>query len=99
MQDETQPNPLDPTDPLRGQKLELEFPCPWTYTVIGEDEPALQSAVASIVGAHEHTLTYSHTSKAGRYRSYQLVVTIPSDEERLRIFRELHGHDDVRYVF
>ncbi len=92
-------NPLDPNDPLKGRKLQLDFPCAWTYTVIGERERDLYEAMRVVVGEHEHTIQFSHESRGGRYRSYQLEVTVPSDEERLRIFRELHAHVHVRYIF
>jgi len=89
----------EPSDPFGGERLDLAFPCPWTYTVIGEDELELRVAVTEIVGSLEHTFSFSHRSRAGKYRSFQLEVNVPSDEERLRIFRELHESDWVVYVF
>lgn len=93
----------EPEDPLRGsslegKKLDLSFPCPWTYTVFGEDETVLHEVVGGIVGSLEHTLSFSNTSKGGKYRSYELVVVVSSDDERLTIFRRLHEHPDIRYV-
>ncbi len=79
-------------------ELELTFPCPWTYTVIGESEPRVRAAIASVVGDVEHTLEFSHASRTGKYQSLRLELTVDSDEQRLRIFRELHEHPDVSYT-
>lgn len=84
--------------PIEGEKLDLEFPCPWTYTIFGADEELLRAAAAEIVGEAQHTLEFSHESKSGKYRSLHLEVTVTDDEHRLRIFRELHEHADVAYV-
>ncbi len=82
-----------------GEELDLTFPSTWAYTIIGEDEPQIRDAIAEIVGVYEHTFVFSHQSRAGKYRSYQLEVTVPNDEERLRIFRELHLSGAIVYVF
>lgn len=84
--------------PLEGKKLDLEFPCPWTYTIFGADEDLLRAAAAEVVGAAQHTLEFSNASKTGKYRSFHLVVIVTDDKHRLAIFRELHGHPDVAYV-
>jgi putative lipoic acid-binding regulatory protein len=97
MKDAEPDDPLAGT-PLEGKKLELDYPCAWTYTVIGEDEAVLREVVVGVVGSLEHTLSFSHASKSGKYRSFELVVTVPSDVERLTIFRLLHEHPDIRYV-
>ncbi len=94
-----EPKPLDPADPFGGETLELEYPCPWSYTVIVDQDQAIETVIAPIVGALEHTCKASNESRSGKYRSYQLEVTVPSDEERLRIFRELRAAEPVRYVF
>ena len=84
--------------PLEGHELELEFPCAWTYTVIGTDEARVRAVVASTVQDAEYVLNFSHESKNGKYRSLQLEVQVRDDEERLRIFRVLHEHSDIAYV-
>ena len=85
----------EPTDEPR---LELTYPCAWGYTVIGEEETAVRAAVGDIVGALRHSISLSHTSRNGRYRSFHLEVIVASDQERLTIFRRLHEHPDVRFV-
>jgi len=84
--------------PLDGQKLELEYPCSWSYTVFGADTNLLERAVREVVGDAAHTLRASQKSKGGKYFSMHLAVTVQDDEQRLTIFRELHEHSDVVYV-
>lgn len=79
-------------------QLELSYPCTWGYTVISEGESQLRAAVAGVVGDLEHTFEPSNRSSRGRYLSFRLEVVVRTDEERLRIFRELHEHAAVRYV-
>jgi len=90
---------VNPQDPLAGKELELTFPCAWSYTVIGEEDADVRAAIAAAVGDLEHTLEFSHESKGGKYRSYQLEVVVETDEVRLRIYRELHDSEKVRYLF
>jgi putative lipoic acid-binding regulatory protein len=83
---------------LRGEELELEFPCMWAYTLFATDEDLLRTAVESVVGDIQHTLEASHESKGGKYLSMHLAVTVRDDAHRLAIFKELHEHADVAYV-
>jgi len=90
-----------PTDPFGEpeQELELSYPCSWSYTVIGEEDVEVRAVIASAVGDLDHTVSFSHESKGGKYRSYKLEVVVPTNRERLRIFRELHESERVRYLF
>jgi uncharacterized protein len=84
--------------PLDGQNLDLTYPCPWTYKVFGRDEDSLRTAIAPIVGELEHTIRFSNRSRSGKYVTLELEVTVPSDERRLGIYRELHEHEAVVYL-
>ena len=84
--------------PIEGERLTLDFPCPWTYTVIGPDPDRLRTAIEGIVGDADHSITPSHESRHGKYLSLHLEVIVRNDEERLAIFRRLHDHADVAFV-
>ncbi len=86
------------TTDFDARKLDLEFPCPWTYTVFGADQAVLRAAAESVVSGLEHSLRFSHASTEGNYCSMHLEVTVASDDQRLAIFRALHGHPDIHYV-
>ena len=43
----------------------IEYPCPWEYKVIGENESAMRQAVADVMIDINHKVTFSHTSRTG----------------------------------
>jgi putative lipoic acid-binding regulatory protein len=84
--------------PLDGKKPLIEYPCSWTYQVIGLDEQALRQAAAEVLGDVQHTLRSGNTSKGGKYLSLGLVVQVRDEGQRLRIFELLSAHSAVRFV-
>ncbi|NNM27699.1 MAG: DUF493 domain-containing protein, partial [Phycisphaerales bacterium] len=46
----------------------------------------------------EHDIHAGNTSRAGRYVSLELAVTVRDEDHRLRLFAELAAHDDVKFV-
>ncbi len=79
-------------------ELDLQYPCAWTYKVVGRDEAALRSAVAAVIGEREHDLTWSRASSGGRYVSLRLVLQVTDDSERRGLGAALDGHADVKFV-
>lgn len=64
------------------QKLELEYPCAWSYRMIGSDESAIRALVAELLGETEYTLVYGHRSRTGKYCSLQLDLIVQSEAHR-----------------
>ena len=77
---------------------EIEYPCEWTYKILGRAEGELRDAVGEIVKG-DYSLELSNHSKTGKYLSLELVLTVQTEEERLSIGRRLHEHQAVLYVF
>ena len=75
----------------------IDYPCPWDYQIIGENEERLRGAVAVVVN-DRYVLTLSHRSKNGRYTSMQLTIEVRSDEHRMEVFEGLRQHGDIIYV-
>ncbi len=86
------------TTDFDGRKLDLEFPCSWSYTIFGADQAVVRAAVESVVSGLEHSLFFSHASTEGNYCSMHLELSVASDDQRLAIFRALHEHPDIHYV-
>ena len=84
---------------LDGRKPEIDYPCTWSYRIIGADELRMRTAVREIVGQAEHELTLGLESAHGKYRSLQLELVVESEARRLEIFAALTRHPDVRFVF
>jgi putative lipoic acid-binding regulatory protein len=84
--------------PLDGKKPVIEYPCAWTYQVIGLDEQELRAAVAEVIGDARHTLESGNSSKGGKYLSLGLEVHVVDEGHRLRIFQLLSAHPAIRFV-
>ena len=80
------------------QKLEIEYPCRWLYKIIGTEKDALISAVNEIFAGSEHSLTFSNSSRAGKYISFNLEVTVHSEEARNYFFTVLRQHSSIKMV-
>lgn len=86
------------TNPLEGRKPQIDYPCTWSYRVIGMDEARMRAAVLEIVGAAEHTLTLERESSAGKYRALQLDLLVRDEAHRLLTFERLAKHPEIRFV-
>ena len=78
---------------------QIEYPCRWQYTVVGEDERALREILLLACAPAEADIHFSHRSSGGRYVSLKAEVTVASEEERIKIFRLIQDSSEVRFVF
>jgi len=93
------------TDPKQ-EKPTIEYPCEWSYKVIGTDEDAVRAAVQQSLdacltpnsGDREFSLGMSRESKGGKYLSIGLTLTVLNEDERDGIFKTLKDHPDVLMV-
>jgi len=83
---------------LSNYKLELEYPCRWTYKIIGSVKEGLRQAVEEVIGDLEHTLTLSNNSKTGRYLSLKLDIVVQSEAQRVGIYQALSEHRAIKIV-
>ncbi|MGR3176782.1 MAG: HP0495 family protein [Candidatus Anammoxibacter sp.] len=79
-------------------ELKLEYPCQWVYKVIGANQKLVQEAIDGIVKGKQCRIHHSHNSKTGKYSSFNLELTVESEEERDLIYRMLKNHTDIRMV-
>ena len=77
---------------------EIQYPCLWSYKVMGADEERLRKAVKFVVGSLEHELTDSNRSKTGKYLSLHLRLVVFDKNQRHAIFNALREHPDVMAV-
>jgi len=80
------------------KKLELTYPCSWTYKVIASEQKALQEAIKEVIQEREHKLTTSNTSKTGKYTSMNLDLLVHNEDDRTFIFEALKKHQDIKMV-
>jgi putative lipoic acid-binding regulatory protein len=84
--------------PLEGRKPQIDYPCDWSYKVIGLDEEELRKAVAEVIGDVRHKLERGNVSPGGKYLSLELELRVEDEAHRLRIFQRLSTHPSIRFV-
>ncbi len=84
--------------PFGDAKLDITYPSPWPYTVIGEDEFKMRGVIGEVCGELEHSIELSNRSRTGRYCSLKVEAVVNSDEERHDIYHRLLQSDEIRYV-
>jgi putative lipoic acid-binding regulatory protein len=80
------------------RKLAVSYPCRWLYKIIGTQQDALLAAVDEIFAGSDHSLTFSHASRTGKYVSFNLEVTVHSEEARNFFFAALREHSAIQMV-
>lgn len=82
-------------DEVDKTRPDIQYPCRWTYTLIGRDEAAMRSGVSGILGDVEHVIRVSKRSAGGRYTSLVLEVTVADEPARIRLYESLSAHAAV----
>ncbi len=80
------------------EKPRIEYPCSWTYKVIGMNEKDLTSAIKIVLGSDNLLITKSHTSSGGKYISLNAEIIVKNDESRLMAYQNLKNHAAVKVV-
>ena len=88
----------DFSDDLSGQRPEIEYPCTWRYRIIGTSSQGVHEAARHATQDDEIQLTSGNQSRAGRYESFELELTVQSEAHRNRVFRALQAHEAVKFV-
>jgi putative lipoic acid-binding regulatory protein len=76
----------------------IEYPCEWSYRIIGSDEQALRQAASESLGALAYQITLSNQSTGKKYLSMNLTVTVETQAMRDQIFTALEKHPAVRFM-
>jgi len=77
------------------EKLELTYPCGWSYKLIGYEKETIQKAIHDVIIEREHKLTHSNKSKGGKYTSMNLDLVIQNEDERNFIYEALKAHQHI----
>jgi putative lipoic acid-binding regulatory protein len=76
----------------------VEYPCWWTYAIIGPDEEGLRLAAGSVTRGHQHKVTFSKESQNKKYVSLHVEIWVTSQKQRDELFRTFQDHPQVRMV-
>lgn len=78
----------------------LEFPCKFTYKVIGDNKPELSDKVVAVVQKHapgDYTPTVRPSTK-GNFSAVSITIKATSIEQVETLYTELAAIDIVRTV-
>lgn len=76
---------------IQGQKLEIEYPTRWKYTLFSQHEDSIRAVVDQHLSHKETRLSFSKSSSKGKYVSMTLEVRVDSEKERLAFYRALRA--------
>ena len=82
----------------RTDKLELTYPCTWSYKLIAGEKEALEQAIRDVIDEREHKLTHSKNSKGGKYVSMNLDLLVHNEDDRNFIYEALKAHQNIKMV-
>ena len=82
----------------RTEKLELTYPCSWSYKLIAGEKEALEKAIHDVILEREHKLTHSKNSKGGKYVSMNLDLLVHNEDDRNFIYEALKAHQNIKMV-
>ncbi|KAB7884741.1 HP0495 family protein [Poseidonibacter ostreae] len=83
---------------LSKEKLELDYPCNWTYKLVVLEKINIKRTVKDVVLEREHTVIESKTSAKGKFKSYTLELLVHNEDDRKTLFEVLGEHDDIKMV-
>ncbi len=76
----------------------IEYPCTWSFKIIGSDPAQITDTVGVMLEAFEYQFSESRHSRTGKYTSFNLSVHVKSEEERNTIFRNLKRIPSVKVI-
>ncbi|MDD5771861.1 MAG: DUF493 domain-containing protein [bacterium] len=71
------------------EKPKIDYPCEWTYKIIGYEGDVVEKALPSVMGDVSYKFCTSNKSKTGKYTSFNLTVNVESEEKRIEIFNKI----------
>jgi uncharacterized protein len=80
------------------KKPQIDYPCKWSYKIIGDNIKEMVSAVEEVMVDLEYDLTPSNISRKGKYFSLNIIVVVPSEVMRDLIFQNLNKHPAIKFV-
>ena len=77
----------------------IQYPCEWSYKVIGKDPEEIKAAIHEILGdASDYSISPSKESRSGKYLSYNVDTVVSDEETRNRYFMGLKAHSSIIMV-
>ena len=76
----------------------ISYPCDWTYTVIVKDPLVIEQTLEKILGKYNYEFSPSKVSKKGKYYSFRVVVDVPDEDTKDKLYQLLEVEDTISIV-
>lgn len=83
---------------LSNKRPEINYPCKWSYKVIGSNAERLLEAIDKASCGIDYDVVLSNVSKNAKYLSLNLTLEVPSEFMRKLIFQKLGESEHIKYV-
>ncbi|MGA7720770.1 MAG: DUF493 domain-containing protein [Ignavibacteriaceae bacterium] len=77
---------------------EIQFPCEWSYKIIGLDVTKILAAIEEAVLGLSYDVTPSNISKNGKYFSLNLKLELPNEAVKNLIYEKLTQNTDIKFI-
>ncbi len=79
-------------------KPQIDFPCVWSYRVIGIGKENVLCAIEKVFGGNASISPVEHISSHGKYIAINCSIKVQTDEERLMYFDGLIEQNGIVMV-
>lgn len=83
---------------LNEHKLELDYPCNWTYKLVIRKEQNMNKIIKEVLEDRKHGVKPSKTSSKGKFKSYTLDLIVENEEDRKYLYKILGDHEHIKMV-
>jgi uncharacterized protein len=80
------------------QRPDIEYPCEWSYKVIGNNVEKILEAIEDASKGLNYDVTPSNISRNGNYFSLNFKVEVPSEVVRDLIYQKLGENSNIKMV-
>ncbi len=83
---------------INGKKADITYPCKWKYKLIVLKQNDIKTLLLEKFGKQKYTLKSSHESKSGTYQSYDFMIKVKNEKQRLEYFEYFKTCKDIKFV-
>lgn len=80
------------------EKPKIDYPCIWTYKLIGEDSEKITASAEEILGRRKYGLKASNVSSKGKYKSMTLKIEVEDETDRNLLYEKLKNSSSIKII-
>ena len=85
-------------DDISSKELAIEYPCSWRYKLIVNSKSDIKTIMKRVLKDREYTVNFSHESRNGSYKSYNLDIVVLDGKDREGLFEVLKADSDIKFI-